>query len=163
MKKVHDELKKDPMMLAIKKDGFKGMVNEMKELYAILNDGFEAGPDIFSLSPHNSIGHHMVTALVWLLIECVIMTVFYLLHMAFQPFWFTQVKEFPRKLEIVQLVCCNIHHVVIFYFGIQSLFTRCDKPLDYLRMNEKCFRTYRPIYSQCLAITFGKFSFDFLL
>lgn len=40
---------------------------------------------------------------------------------------------------------------------------RCDKPLDYLMMDEKCFRTYRPIYSQCLAITFGKFTFDFIL
>lgn len=69
------------MMIAIKKEGFKGMLNEMKELYAIMNDGFEAGPDIFSLSPHNSLGHHIVTAAVWGMIETIIMIVAYLIHM----------------------------------------------------------------------------------
>ena len=57
----------------------------------------------------------------------------------------------------------NVHHFIVIFFAFVTLLTQCEKPFGYIRFDEQCLRTYKPIYSHVIVYSFAYQVYDMLI
>ena len=71
-------------------------------------------------------------------------------------------KTRPEQLEFALLCMCQVHHVVTSLSAFRTMFHSCGLR-NFVTGEETCWRTYRPLYSHTLMLTYGHFMFDLVL
>ena len=82
-------------------------------------------------------------------------TEYFALRFLFRPDFFMKKKTEKERLEAVLTLNSNVHHFIVVFFAFVTLLTQCDVSFGYIRMEEQCLRTYKPIYSHVIVFSFA--------
>ena len=77
-------------------------------------------------------------------------------------------QSFMKQSELEQTyttvwIIANFHHVICVSLGLYDAIFMCDYPFAFLAADEKCMRTYKPIYSKGAILTVGYHTYDTLI
>ena len=86
-----------------------------------------------------------------------------LLKYIIKPDFFTSKKTEKDKYLLIMLINGNLHHMVVIFGVLHTVFNMCDRPFGMFFGDEVCIRTYKPFYSHMIVYTAGYFLFDLIM
>jgi len=135
---------------------FVTQVTEMLgEAYAIKDNIYPLGSNIFSVHRSNSLQHHLAIAFTWYMICWPIMGFSFIVCRLIAPDWSLK-EQFERAACVPKMA----HHIMAAYMGLRTIFFNCRGVGNFMFMGEFCFRDYHPEYSLSGMISVGYFCFE---